>query len=917
MVDVLRLSDGTTDVDFILATSDYSLVPDGISMPPPDAQRVVGGDPQLREGQRLIERQYSNREIGITFHIEAASHDALLEDIRTIVRLIDTAKDTARDGFGPKVTLAYNLTNATDQMIFDVLDGTLDLGDIAGELVRRKFQLLRTELTLICQPYARLAAPLEIHNELINPGFDWNPGEGGRDGGSTVDFEASADSAGGVASNKQPTGTPPVMSCGVWVNMKASPGADEFFIHVGETTFSWALGIASDEKPFFEYEESDSTPRRLNANSTIPVTGGATDWRFVGVTLFTVDGTELYAALMIGDQNGIVVDSFSRLAAPLTFKVPTIFMALGATATPTSGIDGLMTGAFIIVNRQILPYQLAYIYKHGMRGLVSADVMDDKYWGFKKEELAGVWLFDEVAGSLSDSSANSNALALTGSPARALQIAKPKGWTLGANLLSSLTSGLYKTDVRHGTHAMVIEEAADSATRVLTQIIATNREAGKVTLVLWVRGRTAGELDIRVKLEAAESYIVISSTLNEWKQFIITDTVSSGPTKQFEIRTGASGATDVIIDSVMYIPGHPFGERGGGGVAVDVTDELLPFIGAKEMIALPDGTKVNHIEIEDIPGDAPATCKVKLKNTSTKPMSPVRIGMSSGKNPWKRELAWRASLFAPIFGNDTNYGSGADPTIDGESSVTVVDRFQASLASLFPFPTDQVGSHRMFVAVQSEQNMYSFFRMVNESVALPISGDPVKDINSDGTNIHVVDGGIINWPPELALTEVRDNKITSRPRQDRLFPGPKLTIANIADNADVGIIYEHVFALPVDAGFFSLMAAVASEIAGLQDGEELVVDTIDEEAVGYGYIQEFVDVPSEAGAGFGGVDLVSGGSSDLALFGVGFMLQPRKSNVLVVQVNEHALANDILFGRFTKTATFEVIVEYMPRFLYV
>ena len=95
------------------------------------------------------------------------------------------------------------------------------------------------------------------------------------------------------------------------------------------------------------------------------------------------------------------------------------------------------------------------------------------------------------------------------------------------------------------------------------------------------------------------------------------------------------------------------------------------------------------------------------------------------------------------------------------------------------------------------------------------------------------------------------------------------------------------------------------------------MDTVDEESVGYGYIPEFVNIPSGAGAGFGGKDLGSAGSGDLALFGTGFMLQPRKGNVIVIQANEHALANDILFGRFTAAATFEVIIEYMPRFLYI
>ncbi len=916
MADVLKLSDGTNTVDFISATtSDYKLAPDGISMPVPDVRRVVGGDPLLREGERLIERQYGNREVGITFHIEAADHDALLEDIRAIVRLLDIAKQTAREGFGAKVTLAYNLTNATDQMIFDVLDGELDVGNIAGELVRRQSKLLRAELTLLCQPYARLAAPIEIMNELVNPGFDHNPGEQGRDATNSVDCTAAGDlfvvTVGG-GSLMYPTGNPPIMACGAWINKDVSPSADEVVLHCGQTTFAWELGVNSSNKPYFEWEDSAGLHRVTGATS---VTVDNSAYQFIGATLFTVDGTEVYAVLMLGDQTSITVDGFLRIAAPSTMIVPTTFFGLGAQADDTEHLGGLIAGAFVLIDKQILPYQLAYIYKHGIRSLFSDDVMTDSYWGLAKENIAAVWPFDESSGNLLDKSGNAKDLIIQATPTFATVIAKPGGWTLGTTMATTTTSGLTKANTRHGHHAFLLKEPGPDVFEYIEQSVETSRQSGKVTCIFWARGNTAGELDFRIRLGVGEAFQVVSTTLNVWKQFIMTDTVSF-TSDLLRIIGPVSGAVDITIDSIVYTQGHPFGVR-GGATPTDVTDELLPFIGSRYLSAYPTTNKVNYVEIEDVPGDAPATTKVKIKNSFANPLAPIRVGMSSGGNPNKREYNWRASEFAPIKVNDADYASGADPVIDSESSVTAVDRFQASLASLFPFPKDQVGAHRFFVAVQSEQDLYSFFRMVNESVSLPLSGDPVKDINSVGSNIHVVDGGIVNWPPEVALSDVRSGNLTARPRQDGLFTGPKLTIANIADNANTGLAYEYIFAVPVDGGFFSLMASVANALAGLQNGEELVIDTIDEESVGYGYIQEFVVIRSAAGGTLGGKDLVSGGSGDLALFGTGFLLQPRRGNVLVIQANEHALANDILFGRFTAAATLEVILEYMPRFLYV
>ena len=916
MADVLKLSDGTISVDFILAGSDYELAQNGLSVPVPDIKRVMGGDALLREGERLIERQYGNREIGIVFHIDASTHDALLEDIRVINRLLDTAKETARQGFGSKVTLAYNVTNATDQMIFDVLDGELEVGDLASEIVRRNFKLLGANLTLICQPYARLANPIDIGNELRNPGFDYNPGAVGR-GKFTLDFGGAGDHGHASVTDTQPTGDPPVMSCGAWVNLQAGLAADGVIMRSGQGTMAWMLGVDSAEKAFFEWEDSGGT-NRVTGATALPTTDNEADWRFVGATLFTVDGTETYGVLMLGDANGITVDGFLRDAAPDgVLLTPNTNLSFGGRTDGTLLLNARMSGAFVIVNRQILPYQLGYIYKHGLRSLYSADVMDDKYWGLKSGELVGVWPFDESATPLLSKGFTARDMTLVSLPAPAAYISKPSGWTLGADLASSSLSGLTTDQKKHGTHSLLLDEPSDSATRTLKQAgLDTSRENGKVTCVIWCRGRSAGELDFRIKLEAAEGYIIISSTLNEWKQFIVTATVAVGQDdRTFEIRTG-SGATDVYIDSIMYIAGHPFGVRDGATPA-DVTTELLPFVGGKELIAEPDLDRKNFIEIEDIPGDVPATCRIKLLNKSGQPMAPIRLGAAAGLNPNKQENFWRASLWAPIKANDTDYASGADPVVESESAITLVDRFQASLVSLFPFPNEQVGSHKLFVGVQSAQNMYSFFRQLNESVSLNVSGDPVKDINASGTNIHVVDGGIINWPPEVALTSVRDGDLTSRARKEDVFPNPRLAVANIADVANTAIKYEYIFALPVDAGFFSLMAAVVSDLASLQDEEELVIDTIDEEAVGYGYIQERISIPSENAFNLGGKDLISAGSSDLALFGQGFTLQPRKGNVIVAQVNRHNQVNDVLFGRFVTTAQYEIRVEYMPRFLYL
>ena len=103
MADILKLTDGTDTIDFVLPSSDYTLRKDGLDLPLPDVKRVMGGEPSLSEGQKLGDRRYANREVTITFKIEAADHDALVKDLRLVHRLLDRAKNQAIESFGSRI----------------------------------------------------------------------------------------------------------------------------------------------------------------------------------------------------------------------------------------------------------------------------------------------------------------------------------------------------------------------------------------------------------------------------------------------------------------------------------------------------------------------------------------------------------------------------------------------------------------------------------------------------------------------------------------------------------------------------------------------------------------------------------------------------------------------------------------------
>ena len=901
MTAILNLTDGVTTVTFVPA-SNYTLLKDGFDLSLPDVKRILGGDSLFREGERLVDRQYANRDITVAFKIEAADHDTLIADIRRIVRLLDTAKRTAREGFGLRVELHYKLNNATDEIVFDVLDGELDLGRISGTETHRASVLLGNSLKLLCRPFARLPAPIEISNWLKNPGFDWNPIESGRDAEKAIVFNGTTQAlwGNGHGPGVVPSGAPPVMAVGMHVNWDTQQSAVVNLAHAGTTTKAWKLYINAVNKVVFEWVDTTPTTRSITSADAL----SAASEHFIAATMFTTDGSDIVAVLMIDN----IVVATTRVASALAMRAAVGNFDVGGLYATGEYFDGRIAGVFVIKNKQVLPYQLTYLYRYGLESLYKESIMSPNYWGFEAADFGGVWpmLASDDSDEVTDQSGNGRDFGPF-VPPKATNIRKPTAWTLGSIFASSTASGLKTGSTKHGLFGCHFERGAGASGFKIEQ--SPTLPADDWTVILWIKV-ASGLCDIAFDGAAGG----IGSTGGQMKQYIKTfDSVAAG-VRTLEIgREAGVTAIDFDIDSVMLCRGKPFGTFGS---FTEVSGDPKPFIGSRFIRAWPDTDETSWLDLYDFPGDVPVTTRLYIRNEGTNPIAPLRIGSVFRREPWKQIFNWMVNTWIPDFGNSSDYQAGADPNIITASEDTIVDRFSVDLPTLYPSPADQFGSYKAYVGHEGEQDMISLCRWSTFNYKNFLTGDPVKDTNPASSSIHLVDCGILNWPPEIALRDFRAGMITSHQRQSNARSFPRLHVANASDAAIAApnVEYKYFFLVPIDDGYFQLqMLSLDASVGflGGTDDEILVVDTIDDDAFNIGYIAKEVVLPA------GEKRLTMLASPELSLHGTGFRIPPNQPGVIVFLMASPTGSDNDIFGSYLEDQTAGVWLEYSPRFLYV
>ena len=908
MAVILNLTDGDNTIDFITTSSDFALRTNGLSLPPPDAERLEGNVSGVADGKRLMDRKWGNREVTITCKIKATDHDALVADIRKLTRLFDTAKETSGNIFGKKVGLHYKLENATDEVIFDVLDGEFESEEFASVQTRRDSLMINAEIVLICRPYARSVAPIRIRNHLVNGGFEHNLGDAGRDFLSNLDMGAS-----GVRLERStsdgffPTNTPAIMAVQTWINPTTLPASTQVLHRCGNTTKAWSLEIDSSQKIVFQWFDAGGTHTLTSVSSVVTGTHVC-----ISATIFSSDGFDQIGILMIDDN----VEATLRIPAGLIMTVAAGKFTSGATDTDTLRFDGDMQGLQILKHKNILPYQLIYLYKYGHKMLVSDgnggdDDIQLEYLALERNDLgfASDW---PVTGVMIDDGGNDRDIAVLGSPARAIFLPQPHGWTAGADIAGSFV-GLSKNFRKYGILALrFLELSAGSTNLSYEQTITLPPGETAATILIWLRGNGFGE---QIELDWEGDVELISVPDNNWAQYLWTK-ASLGATSTFRIKWTQASATDVSIDGVQFIDGLPYGVQ---TTPLDVTSNPKPFISGDEVRAFPDDTRQSLITIADLPGDAPCGLRIHAENSSADILGPVRIGAAERRVSTFQEYIWRASTWVPINAASSVYNSGVNPSITTQSGTVLTDRILASLLRLIPNIQNQYGSFKVGIGVSGELDMLSFSRYKTQGMILPLSGDPIKDPNVSSSAVHIVDGGLLSWPPEQALNyfidlpQIKPGILSGYPRVDNDDYTPQLTIANLSDAGITAVDYEYIFLLPLDGGFFTLLPSTTDIISGLGIGEQLVVDTISEDAVGMGYIMK----SALHGTSILEREFALAGGVNTSLFGTGFRFPPGVESYLIFQFSSHGGANDLLFGDFKEANTMQVWMEYEARYLYV
>ena len=906
----------TDVVDFITAGTGYVLLSKGIEIPVPKTKSSVLENPGF-SGERIFNKHYSNREIEIEFDIRVANHDTLLDRVRAIQRLIDKAIENSQSSRGERIYLEYKFDDAATPVYFMVLDGFLSLGNLADITAHRDHNLRNNKLTLICEPFARGSlTPIKLRNLLINPGFEWNPTESGRDSGKYIVIDANTKYLShATAGNFKPTFSPYVLSVGWWVKRGASGGTGDDVIAIcGHTTPSWKLWIDASDLPRFSWWNATGVEKTITGTGAIALGSNPV---FIGVCMYSTDGTDVVSVLIV---NGLVV-GIHRDASPTAMRTPVGEFRVGQLDS-TNWFEGNIYNGFVAVNINILPFQIVDIYLYGLDHLTGNGLYTENYWALSSTYLKGLWMNEQSSGALTDESGNGNDLTVTGTPTRTANIRKPKGWTLGSDFSSSLTSGLSGGEdiSRTGAFALLFNESAGAANMSVSQIANVPAGTIELTLVIWLYKIDGTNSQIEITWEGSTN--TITPTVVGWHQYYITKSSGIGSTSTVTIKHTAGAVTKILVDCVALYTGFPFGVQ---ATWLEKTQPYLPYVGSCKMRSTFDisgsfsNYKVPVLDIFDIPGDVDATCRVILESQS-QTLGPIRIGFTGAvSNPWAYRWQWRLNTFLPIWANDTDIVTGvSDPSVRSRAETTLIDRIAIPLGRLFPIPHRQAGSFKALIGAQAEQDMISLLRLQSQVTKFPITVDPLKNLNVASSNVMCLDAGLVTWPPDVSISAYRNKLINAVARNVLTVEyTPKLLVSNIADTeiAAPDVSYEWLLLLPTDGGF-AITQPVTTQLENyLRPGEQLVIDTVDEEATSFGYIAK----PATFGVTNYKTFTNFAGGADVSIFTTGFYLPVgiTGKSMFVINYARYNVAM-VPFGNFVYTDNNEDMwIEYVPRYLYI
>ena len=166
-----KLSDSTTTVDLHDGTVTKVNL-GGFHAPVGPSLMSFAGNNLSRHGADLVERTYGNRQISVDFQIIGSAIGTVVGRIQDINNLLRKAEEFAKTGFGNQVQLLYGWTNASSTVAFNILEGTLDLGQNLHTPYLSTGTLIRNaRLQLTAEPFA-MGTKETLENRLADPSFE-------------------------------------------------------------------------------------------------------------------------------------------------------------------------------------------------------------------------------------------------------------------------------------------------------------------------------------------------------------------------------------------------------------------------------------------------------------------------------------------------------------------------------------------------------------------------------------------------------------------------------------------------------------------------------------------------------------------------------------------------------------------------
>ncbi len=165
--DILKLSDGTTTIDF--HSTSITVLSNYIHLPPPQTDNIYISS-QFANGNRLASSRYGNRTIEINFLLKGRDQDDLRSTIRSIHRLLNDATYRNLTGHGDQVYLEYQWgLEPNESVYFDVLTGQVSLPEnYANKMMWQGNTILDVTLQLVCKPFGRFEEQIMAAETIDN-----------------------------------------------------------------------------------------------------------------------------------------------------------------------------------------------------------------------------------------------------------------------------------------------------------------------------------------------------------------------------------------------------------------------------------------------------------------------------------------------------------------------------------------------------------------------------------------------------------------------------------------------------------------------------------------------------------------------------------------------------------------------------